>query len=411
VYLGYEQYRVFRLARQVHRLFVERRFDEARGPLSQWLAARPGSGAAYYYRAWAALVSDDPAQVVAATDQARRLGYDPHLLDCLAAIYHSRANRINVAETILERAFREDIEPRAEVAKELARIYLSTYRLAPAAEAIKRWRSLAPEDPQPYMWSNEICSRSDAEPALMIQNYRAALKRNPQLAKAQLGLADQLTKARCFEEAGEMYRAILDRHPNDAQALVGLGRGALEQGDLADSLRQFEAALKVDPRRPDALQEAARVDLRLGRLREARTRLELLTQIEPHDFKTRYAYAQVLRMTGDEAGARLHNERAARLREENDQVVQLVSTLRKNPEDLRSRFTVAKWMLEHGHDKEGLKWTAEILRAAPHHSATHALLADYYSSHGNSGTANYHRLQAASQENAESTHHTPVLDR
>ena len=65
------------------------------------------------------------------------------------------------------------------VAKELARIYLSSYRLERAAGAIERWRALAPEDPEPYLWSNEILARSDAEPAIPIQNYRAALDATP----------------------------------------------------------------------------------------------------------------------------------------------------------------------------------------------------------------------------------------
>ena len=45
---------------------------------------------------------------------------------------------MNEAEPILERAFRGESEPRLEVAKEMARIYLTSYRLVQAAEAIER---------------------------------------------------------------------------------------------------------------------------------------------------------------------------------------------------------------------------------------------------------------------------------
>ena len=57
---------------------------------------------------------------------------------------------------MLEQAFLEQIEPQEMVAKELSRIYLSSYRLDRAAKAIERWRALAPEDPQPCLWSNEL---------------------------------------------------------------------------------------------------------------------------------------------------------------------------------------------------------------------------------------------------------------
>ena len=100
-YLAYEEYRSNRLALTVREAFAARRIEEARGPLRNWLAIRPGSGEALSYR----------------LDQATR--------------------------------------------------------------AIERWRSLAPDDPDPYMWSNEIASRGSAEPAILIQNFRAALERDP----------------------------------------------------------------------------------------------------------------------------------------------------------------------------------------------------------------------------------------
>ena len=99
-------------------------------------------------------------------------------------------------KSALEAAYRQGIPPRAEVAKELARIYLSTYRLAHAAEAIETWRTLDHSDPQPYLWANEIAMRSEVDPSVLIRNYRAALDRDPNLAKARLGLAQQLSKAR-----------------------------------------------------------------------------------------------------------------------------------------------------------------------------------------------------------------------
>ncbi len=136
------------------------------------------------------------------------------------------------------------------VAKELARIYLSTYRLDQAARAIERWRGLAPEDPQPYLWKNEILSRTDVEPAIPIQNYRAALERDPTLDKARLGLAQQLSKARRFEDADQEYLAYLQRIPDDALALLGLGRNAFQQGAIDSARRYFESALRANPPSP-----------------------------------------------------------------------------------------------------------------------------------------------------------------
>ena len=78
-------------------------------------------------------------------------------------------------------------------------------------------------------------------------------------------------------------------------------------------------------------------------------------------------------------------EQATRLRKEHDQIIQLRYAVLKNPRDLDTRFQVAKWMMEHGHEDEGLKWTKEILRADPRHAQTHRVLADYYAKHGEPG--------------------------
>jgi tetratricopeptide (TPR) repeat protein len=399
-YLGFAQYRVARLADSVRLSFAARRYGEARGPLQRWLAERPRSGEAQYYRAWLALADERPSEAVEAAALAQRLGFDRAPLEVLQAVYQARAGHINAAEPVLRRAFDQNLEPRAEVARELARIYLATYRLAQAPEVVERYLELMPSDPQPYMWTNEIESRSGTTPAVLIRNYRAALDRDPNLDKARLGLAEQLSKDRRFDEAEEEYRAYLRRNPKDAAALVGLGRNAFQNGNIEAATREFEAALAVDPRQVDALKELAQLDIRFGRLDQARRRLELLTQIEPFDPEIRYSYSQALKLVGEPEKARLEGERAAQLRKDNEEIVQLRSKILGDPNDLASRFQVVQWMFGHGHDEEGLKWAREILRADPRHAPTHWVLADYYAKHEDPGLANYHRTMASSSQDA-----------
>jgi tetratricopeptide (TPR) repeat protein len=399
-YFGYEQYRLARRVDSVRRLFAARRYDEAREPLRRWLDERPRSAEAHSYRAWLALVDDRPPEVVDAVRRAQDLGFDRSRLEVLQAVYYARGGRIRDAEPILRRAFEQGLEPRAEVARELARIDLARFRLTEAAQVVERYRELMPADPQPYLWSNEIASRSGGTPAILIRNYRAALERDPELDKARLGLAEELSKDRRFDEAEQEYRAYLRRNPKDAAAQVGLGRNAFQMGDIAGATREFEAALAVDPRQADALKELAQLDLRFGRFAAARRRLELLTQIDPFDHKIRYSYAQALKFVGETEKARLEGERAKQLRDEEARIVRLRSKIVDDPHDMASRLEVARWMLSHGHDDEGLKWTKEIFRADPHHSATHQALADYYATHGNPRLANYHRTMASTSRDA-----------
>jgi tetratricopeptide (TPR) repeat protein len=393
-YFAFDQYKVWRMAQTVRHAFAAHRYEEAREPLRRWFGRRPRSAEVQYYRAWLALVDDDPAAAGDAINRATGLRFDPDLLRPLTGIFQARSGQVKEAEPRLQEAFEQNVEPRAEVAKELARIYLTSYRLSQAALVIERWRALAPDDSRPYLWSNEIASRTDAEASILIQNYRAALERDPTLDKARLGLAEQLGRDRRFDEAEQEFRAYLKRHPNDASVLVGLGRNAFQSGDLDGATRHFEAALKVDPRQPDALKELAQAELRLGRVAQACEHFERLTQIQPYDHEVRYAHAQALNVKGDAARARSETEMAARLRKEQDRILQLRYTILQNPNDVESRFEVARWMLDHGHVEEGLKWTREILRSNPRHAPTHRKLAEYYEQHGDPGLANYHRLMA-----------------
>ncbi len=393
-YFVYRQAQRRALANQVRQLFAAGRYNDARTPLGRWSRLEPGAGEPAYYRAWLALVDDQPRAVIEAVDLARAQGFDANRLECLAAIYQARAKRYTLAEPVLEAAYQARTPPQALVAKELARIYLSTYRLDRAAAAIDRWRELAPTDPLPYLWRNEIGTRTQAEHSVMIQNDRAALELDPNLDQARLELASELSKERRFDEAEPEYQAYLKRNPGNAEALIGLGRNAFQQGDLEAALRYYEQALKTDPRQPEALKELAQADLRMGRFASSRDRFKILIELDPFDYELRYSYAQALRRLGDEAGFRRENAAASRLRKENDEITQLRFDLLKAPDNQEIRFAVARWMLEHGHTAEGLKWTNEILRVNPNHAGTHRILADHYARTGDAGLANYHRLLA-----------------
>ena len=131
-----------------------------------------------------------------------------------------------------------------------------------------------------------------ADPAILIENYRAALERDTSLDKARLALAEELRNDRQFDDAEQEYRIYLKRNPTDATALVGLGRNFFQRGDLDTSTEYFEAALKVDPRQPDALKELGQIDLRLGRFQKACERLQLLCEIQPYEYDVRYSWAQ-----------------------------------------------------------------------------------------------------------------------
>ena len=172
-------------------------------------------------------------------------------------------------------------------------------------------------------------------------------------------------------------------------------------------VREMEFALHsaaVNPREPEALKELAQIDLRRGDFPSACKRLRSAIEIDPYDPDTHYNYAQALRLVGDHQQSKAEAELSARLRKEHQRMSDIRANLLKNPNDQQLRLEAARWLLEHGHDDEGLDWTKQILGAQPTHGPTHRLLADYYQRKGNIGLANYHRsLTDSGQDTPSST--------
>jgi predicted Zn-dependent protease len=392
VYVLGGQYGAWSEARRVRDAVAARQFDEAEPALKRWLEASPHSGEAYYYLARSKLAADQPQEAITAIEQARELGFDSSPLDGLMAIIQARAGHYTEAAPVLQAAFFQGMEPQADIAQELARIYLATFQLERAAAPLARWKALAPQDARPYFWANEIESRrQEVDAAVMIQNYREALRRDPNLDKARLGLAERLRKEHRLDEARREYATYLARRPQDLEALDGAGTAALEADDVEAAVGFFEAALAVDARDITALKTLAQINLRRGRFQQACDQLRRVAEVDHFDPDIHYTYARALKLSGDNERAKAETELSLRLRKEHEHLEEIRSKLLRSPADVELRFQVARWYLDHGRDAEGLNWTKEILRQAPNHVPTHRLLADYHGRKGNAGLANYHR--------------------
>jgi predicted Zn-dependent protease len=380
-----------RLAREA---LAARRYDQARTLIRRWAAESPRSGEPDYYQAVLEVEADRPAEALDAMRRSIARGYPEEPVLILRAVLLARAGQFEQAEPVLTRAFLSGAEPRAEVAEGLSRIYLKTFRLAETTKVLDSWMKAAPDDPRPYLLRNEVDQRINSEPAVLIRNYREALRRDPGLIVARLGLAEKLRETALVEEAETEYAALLGRDPKNVRGLVGAGQIALLQGDLVAATRHLEDALAIDPRDKVALREIGLIDMNSGRTARACDRFAAAVEVDPYDPEIRYSYSRALQMSGKTARAAEESAATERLKKEQQRIADLRQRLVQRPEDVELRSEAARWLIEHGHDKEGLEWTALILRQQPGHPSTCRLLADYYASRGNLGLANYYRLTA-----------------
>ncbi|MGE3820091.1 MAG: tetratricopeptide repeat protein [Isosphaeraceae bacterium] len=382
------------LAESARQAVRERRFDQAEVAVDRWIALRPQDGEPHYWKARVLLARDLPQPTLDAITAAAQRGYDRKPLEAIRGVMLARAGKFPEAEPLLRRAAAENLGPEPEISEGLARVYLGTFQLAKAATALDRWMEAAPEDARPHLWRNEIEERNSAEASVLIRNYRLALQRDPNLDEARLKLAHTLRDAQRNAEAEAEYERYLERNPRSVPALVGAGQTALQSGDLVTATRRYDEALAIDPREPVALRELALIDLRSGRFDRARERLATVVEIDAFNPEVRSSYARALKMVGEDARAAEQTAIVERLRREHVRIAELREALVSNPNDLELKSETARWLLEHGHEQEGLEWTELILRERPGHRPTCQALAEYHQKRGNVGLANYYRTAA-----------------
>jgi tetratricopeptide (TPR) repeat protein len=370
---------------------------KALAPLERWLRAQPRSGEAHALMAQVALEEGDLSKVTAELNQARSLGYPPSGLERLHAVSLARIGRFAEAEPILVRLFNSGTRPDPTVDEALARVYMMTHRLRPAQAVIEQWIREAPGDGRPYLWLTEFDRRMESDNLEPLEkHYREALRRDPDLDKARLGLAETLRKAFRNVEAKRYFDEYLERHPDDPIALAGAGRNALDSNDPDNATRLLDRALAIAPAEPNALKGRAAIDFARGERTAALSRLDQALRADPYDTEALYNRSRVRSSLGDEVGAKNDLEAFKRYKSDQAELVKIFSLSLANPNNNDLRSKIAAWMFAHGRDDDGLGWAKAVLASDPNHVATNSLMAEYYSQRKkDAGLANFYHLRAS----------------
>jgi predicted Zn-dependent protease len=374
----------------------------ARAPLLRWLRARPSSAEAHALLAEVALAQGDLGEVARELNRARELGCSQAQWERVHALTLARLGRYLEAEPILTRLWNEQAQSDPAVDEALARIYLRTYRLNKARAVLERWIHDAPSDGRPFLWLTEIDRRTEVDnPHAWEEHYREALRRDPELDPARLGLAETLRQVHRNGEADEEFRRYLARHPDDPAALIGGGRNALELGDAARAGALLDRARTVAPADPSVLRAAAELELRRNLPETARQYLDQALRADPFDAEALYLRAQVRARLDDPDGAQADRAAFDRLKRDQAELLRLRERVLDHPGDADTRAKVAAWMFAHGRPQDGLEWAMAVLARDPNHVPTCRLLADYYRKQPDgTGLANFYQLKADAQATA-----------
>ncbi len=301
-------------------------------------------------------------------------------LSVLRALIDAQFGRVVEAQPVLARAF-ADAEhglPDLMVDEALARVYLDRYDFPHASAVLIRWAEDAPDDPRPPWWRAELNRRRAADPDLIIADYREVLRRSPGHVEALRGIAEQLDRAHRETEAVAAYDALFAIYPDDPAGHVGAGRNAIIRGDEPAAAAHLDRALALGPENAAAHVERAKISLRRNELADALAHLDRAIALAPFERDAHYQRSLALKRLG--RGDESSREQAifTRLTRDQEERENLQERLDASPDDPNLQTQLARWMLTHGYDQEGVKWARKILVEHPGHRETCLILAEYY---------------------------------
>jgi predicted Zn-dependent protease len=113
------------------------------------------------------------------------------------------------------------------------------------------------------------------------------------------------------------------------------------------------------------------------------------------DMTVRHSRGLALMRLGRADEARAEQAAASVLRKDLDRLNEARSRLIASPTDRQSQLEIARWMFDHAHEQEGLRWAQKILVDRPDDPEAGRLLADYHQRRGDTGLANFYRLHSS----------------
>jgi tetratricopeptide (TPR) repeat protein len=130
------------------------------------------------------------------------------------------------------------------------------------------------------------------------QQFRAAVKANPQEPNVHFGLGYLLWTQSQYEEAAQEFQAELVNVPNNMQAMVYLGDSYIKMSNPDAALPFIQKALQIDPHLELAHLDMGIMHADAGRKEEALREFKTAVQLNPNDVNVHWRLARLYQSMG-----------------------------------------------------------------------------------------------------------------
>ncbi len=266
---------------------------------------------------------------------------------------------------------------------------LMLYRIDEAEKVLGLWKADLPDDPQPHFLAGRLLEhQADLDAAAAC--FEAALQRSRKHAPAAYNLARIYFRNQEYEKALKMYEQTRDSSWNPNPALVSMAQCAIELEQPERAARYLSEVATTDP--ADDLEmyrylgDPASVALSRyyavkGRLAQfnndntaARQAYEQALATNPQDWRSRYQYSQILSKLGLIEQARVEVEKYRATQRALEECDESIRRLSRNPDDIEARMAVARVMMEHISESQGIIWLKSVLMYDPDHVEARQML-------------------------------------
>jgi tetratricopeptide (TPR) repeat protein len=193
-----------------------------------------------------------------------------------------------------------------------------------------------------------------------VRDYQKAIALEPDLYPARLNLGILLVEAHRADAAAEQLGKAVELKPQDARAHLYYGRALSLAGkpDLAE--KQFQEALRLDPAQAIAHYDVGQIELQQKRYEDARASFEKAAALDAKLSQAQLGLALALEGLNQTAQAAPRYE----------------AYLAAKPDDLETRFHLARVYLNLGKNQEALDDLQKVYEASPAMPGVPAALGD-----------------------------------